>query len=140
MAYASGPYMCRDTLRMPFTADHICAVVMWLYAGKVVFRDGEAEVADGVSVHCIGGHSRGLQAFWVRTAVGWLVLASDAAYFWGNLWARKLFPIVVDFQNMFDGFGALEHLASHPDQIIPGHDPPCQDVFPARYCKPHYAP
>jgi len=83
-----------------------------------------------VTVHCIGGHSRGLQAVRVRTSAGWLVLASDAAHFWENLRARKPFPIVVDLQNMLDGFATLEGLASSPDLIIPGHDPLVRTCFP----------
>ncbi|UWQ99607.1 N-acyl homoserine lactonase family protein [Rhodobacteraceae bacterium S2214] len=130
MAYATGPCMCHDTLRMPFTADHICTAIKRLYAGKVVFYDGDGQVADGVTVHCIGGHSRGLQAVRVRTSAGCLVLASDAAHFWENLHARKPFPIVVDMQNMLDGFTTLEQLASHPNLIIPGHDPLVRDYFP----------
>ncbi|SEV91115.1 Glyoxylase, beta-lactamase superfamily II [Cognatiyoonia koreensis] len=130
MAYATGPCMCHDTLRMPFTADHVCEAVKRLYAGKVVFHDGDAEVADGVTVHCIGGHSRGLQAVRVRTDAGWLVLASDAAHFYENQRLRKPFPIVVDLQNMLDGFATLDRLASHPDLIIPGHDPLVRKAFP----------
>ena len=130
MAYATGPCMCHDTLRMPFTADHVCAAIRRLYAGQVVFHDGEAEIAEGVTVHCIGGHSRGLQAVRVRTEAGWLVLASDAAHYWENVRRRKPFPIVVDLQPMLDGFGTLERLASHPDLIIPGHDPLVRRHFP----------
>lgn len=130
MAYATGPCMCHDTLRMPFTAGHICEAVKRLYSGQVVFHDGDAEVAEGVTVHCIGGHSRGLQAVRVRTAAGWLVLASDAAHYYENIFARKPFPIVVDLQNMLDGFDRLEALASHKTLIVPGHDPLVTQAFP----------
>ena len=130
MAFATGPCMCHDALRMPFTATHICEAVLRLYAGKVIFHDGDAEVAEGVTVHCIGGHSRGLQAVRVRTSAGWLVLASDAAHFYENQRRRKPFPIVVDIQNMLDGFGILDRLASHPDLIVPGHDPLVRSHFP----------
>lgn len=130
MAFATGPCMCHDTLRMPFTAEHVCTAVKRLYAGKLSFYDGDGEVADGVSVHCIGGHSRGLQAVRVRTEAGWLVLASDAAHFYENLTLRKPFPIVVDMQNMLDGFDRLEALASRSELIIPGHDPLVTQRFP----------
>ena len=130
MAYATGPCMCHDTLQMPFTADHICEAVQRLYSGKVLFHDGDGQVEDGVTVHCIGGHSRGLQAVRVRTAAGWLVLASDAAHFYENLWARKPFPIVVDLENMLSGFDRLGALASHRDLIVPGHDPLVREWFP----------
>ena len=131
MAYATGPCMCHDTLRMPFTAGHVCEAIRRLYSGKVTFYDGEAEVAEGVTVHCIGGHSRGLQCVRVRTQAGWLVLASDAAHFYENFMARKPFPIVVDLQDMLDGFTALERLATAPRLIVPGHDPLVRTYFPS---------
>ena len=130
MAYATGPCMCHDTLKMPFTAGHVCEAVKRLYAGKVVFHDGEAQVAEGVTVHCIGGHSRGLQCVRVRTGAGWMVLASDAAHYYENVFARKPFPIVVDLQDMLDGFDTLERLASSRKLIIPGHDPLVGTLFP----------
>jgi glyoxylase-like metal-dependent hydrolase (beta-lactamase superfamily II) len=130
MAYATGPCMCHDMLRLPYTGAHICEAVRRLYSGKVVFHDGDAEIADGVSVHRIGGHSRGLQAVRVRTQAGWLVLASDAAHFYENFQMRKPFPIVVDVQDMLDGFGVLDRLASRPALIVPGHDPLVMTTFP----------
>lgn len=129
MAYATGPCMCHDTLRMPFTAGHVCEAIKRLYSGKVTFYNGEAEVADGVSVHCIGGHSRGLQCVRVRTQAGWLVLASDAAHFYENFLSRKPFPIVVDLQDMLDGYTTLNRLASSPSLIVPGHDPLVRTYF-----------
>ncbi|MDC1399364.1 N-acyl homoserine lactonase family protein [Yoonia sp.] len=130
MAFATGPCMCHDALRMPFTAGHVCEAVKRLYAGKLVFHDGDGEIAEGVTVHCIGGHSRGLQCVRVRTAAGWMVLASDAAHYYENFEARKPFPIVVDLQNMLDGYDTLYRLASAPDLIIPGHDPLVTQYFP----------
>jgi len=130
MAYATGPCMCHDTLRMPFTAGHVCEAVKRLYSGQVIFHDGDAELADGITLHCIGGHSRGLQAVRVRTAAGWMVLASDAAHFYENFVARKPFPIVVDLQDMLDGFDTLGRLASAPQLIVPGHDPLVREYFP----------
>lgn len=131
MAYATGPCMCHDTLRMPFTADHVCEAVKRLYQGRVVFHDGSAEIADGVEVHCIGGHSAGLQAVRVRTQAGWLCLASDATHFYENFLAKKPFPIVADVQAMLDGFTTLHRLASAPNLIVPGHDPLVRSLFPA---------
>lgn len=131
MAYATGPCMCHDTLKMPFSANHVCEAVKRLYAGKVRFHEGDGQIAEGVSVHRIGGHSRGLQCVRVMTSAGWLVLASDAAHFYENFEARKPFPIVVDLQDMLDGFDTLYRLASAPALIVPGHDPLVTERFPA---------
>ena len=129
MAYATGPCMCHDTLRMPFTADHICEAVKRVYSGRCIFHAGDGEVADGVTVHCIGGHSRGLQAVRVRTDAGWLCLASDAAHYYENVFEKKPFPIVVDLEDMLEGFTKLEALASSRKLIIPGHDPAIRTLF-----------
>lgn len=131
MAYATGPCMCHDTLRAPYTGAHICEAVMRLYSGKLVFCEGDAEVADGVTVHAIGGHSRGLQAVRVRTDAGWLVLASDAAHFYENFQRRVPFPLVVDVEEMLRGFDTLHRLASSPELIVPGHDPLVRSYFPS---------
>lgn len=129
MVYATGPCMCSDLLRAPFTGEHVCEAIRRLYAGKLRIYDGEHEIADGVTVHRIGGHSRGLQAVRVRTQSGWLVLASDASHYYENFWHNKPFPIVVDLQDMLDGFGTLRDLASRQDLIVPGHDPLVFDYF-----------
>ena len=130
MAFATGPCMCHDVLRMPFTAKHICEAINRLYQGKIEYYEGDGQVAEGVTVHCIGGHSRGLQCVRVRTAAGWLVLASDAAHFYENLFERKPFPIVVDLEDILKGFRTLESLASTRDLIIPGHDPIVREAYP----------
>lgn len=130
MAFATGPCMCQPILRYAFTAGHVCEAVRRLYQGRVVFHQGEAEIADGVTVHLIGGHSGGLQSVRVRTEAGWLVLASDAAHFYENLHAGLPFPLVVDMAAMLDGFATLRRLASRPSLIVPGHDPLVRDLFP----------
>jgi glyoxylase-like metal-dependent hydrolase (beta-lactamase superfamily II) len=130
MAYATGPCMCHDTLRMPFTADHVCEAIKRVYSGRAVFHEGDGQIADGVTVHCIGGHSRGLQAVRVRTDAGWLCLASDAAHYYENVFLQKPFPIVVDLEDMLSGFSKLKELASAPNLIIPGHDPLVSSLFP----------
>jgi glyoxylase-like metal-dependent hydrolase (beta-lactamase superfamily II) len=130
MAYATGPCMCHPTLRQTFTGAHVCEAVKRLYQGRVVFHDGDGAVAEGVTVHRIGGHTRGLQAVRVRTEAGWLVLASDAAHYYENIFSGVPFPIVVDLADMLAGFGTLERLASSRRLIVPGHDPMVRRLFP----------
>lgn len=130
MAYATGPCMCHDVLRMPFTAGHVCEAIKRVYSGRCVFHDGDGEIAEGVTVHCIGGHSRGLQVVRVQTEAGWLCLASDATHYYENVFERKPFPIVVDTEDMLNGFARLEKLASKRELIIPGHDPLVTQLFP----------
>ena len=130
MAYATGPCMCSDVLRMPFTGAHICTAIEALYSGRLHFFDGNGQVAEGVSIHCVGGHSKGLQAVRVKTEAGWMCLASDATHYYENFMTRKPFPIVVDVEQMLAGFDKITALASDVSLVIPGHDPLVRSLFP----------
>lgn len=131
MAFATGPCMCNPDIRAPFTADHVCDMVRHLFAGRVVFHQGDGQVAPGVTVHRIGGHSSGLQVVRVMTAGGPVCLASDAAHYYENFEAGRLFPIVFDRAEMRRGFAMITTLAGDPRRVIPGHDPLVRDRFPA---------
>lgn len=130
MAFATGPCMCNGTLRAPFTVEHVVQMVRHIYSGRVVFHDGSAEVAPGVRVHCLGGHSRGLQVVEVATDTGPLILASDASHYYENFMAGKPFPIVADVTEMMEGFSTLMRLGGTPERVVPGHDPLVTSLFP----------
>ena len=67
MAYATGRCMCHAELRIPFEADDVVAMVRKVFDGRVAFHDGDDELAPGITVHHIGGHSKGLQCVRVKT-------------------------------------------------------------------------
>jgi glyoxylase-like metal-dependent hydrolase (beta-lactamase superfamily II) len=123
MAYATGSCMCHNHLRYPFTVEHVCEMVKNVYSGRVVFHDGDAEIAPGVTVHKIGGHSRGLQCVRVVTATGPVVLASDGSHFYENFEKGKVFPITIDIGDVLDGYKRLTALAGSAKRVVPGHDP-----------------
>lgn len=130
MEFATGPCMCDLDAQAPFSVEHVCEMVRKVYSGRVIFYDGDGEVEGGVTVHSIGGHSRGLQAVRVKTSAGYLCLASDAAHYYENFILKKPFPIVHDLQQMVAGFRAIEALASERSLVIPGHDPLVTELFP----------
>ena len=77
MAYATGRCMCHPMLRIPFSERDVHAMVSKVFADRVEFHDGAEELAPGISVHKIGGHSKGLQCVRVKTKRGTVVLSSD---------------------------------------------------------------
>jgi glyoxylase-like metal-dependent hydrolase (beta-lactamase superfamily II) len=131
MIYATGPCMCHAHLRYPFTADHVCEMVKNVYSGRVVFHEGDAEIAPGITVHKIGGHSRGLQCVRVATATGPVVLASDSSHFYENFEMGKVFPITIDIGDVLDGYVRLKALAGSSRRVVPGHDPLVLKRYPA---------
>ena len=131
MAYCTGPCMCHATLRAPFDPDDVANMVAKLFAGRVAFHDGVSEIAPGLTVHRVGGHSKGLQILRVPTERGWVVLGSDAAHFYANFEQSRPFPVVESVTDMLEGYETMKRLASSPRHIIPGHDP----LVLARYPK-----
>ncbi|MDT3680365.1 MAG: N-acyl homoserine lactonase family protein [Burkholderiaceae bacterium] len=123
MQFATGAPMRHRVLRHSYCVDDVCSLVRLVYADRVVFHDGDYDLAPGVSVHLVGGHTHGLQIVRVRTSRGYVVLASDASHYLENLRARSPFPIVSDVAEMLRGYERIEALADSPDHIVPGHDP-----------------
>jgi glyoxylase-like metal-dependent hydrolase (beta-lactamase superfamily II) len=131
MRYCTGRSMCHRALRHSFEAEDVAAMVRRLFAGRLRFHDGAAEVAPGLSVHLIGGHTAGLQALRIRTRRGWLVLAADAAHLYANIEQQRPYLTVYDVGAMMEGHRTLQTLASSPAHIIPGHDPLVMERYPA---------
>jgi glyoxylase-like metal-dependent hydrolase (beta-lactamase superfamily II) len=123
MAYATGRCMCHPALRHPFAIEDITAMVRHLYAGRIAFHDGDDELAPGLSVHRIGGHTAGIQCVRVWTRRGWVVLASDTSHLYANMEQGRPFPIVYNVADMLEGHKRLHQLAASAQHIIPGHDP-----------------
>ena len=130
MAYATGRHMSHHMLNHFYDVDDVTRLVREVYSGRVRFHDGDAQIAPGIFVHKMGGHTEGLQVVRVNTQRGWVVLASDAAHYYANLEGENPFPAITNVGQMFDGFRQIRDLADSPDHIIPGHDPEVLRTYP----------
>ena len=130
MDYATGRCMCHDIMRHAYEPDHVVHMVRSVFDQRVLFHSGSAEIAPGVELHHIGGHTKGLQCARVKTERGWVVLASDASHFYAHMEQDRAFPIVYNVADMLEGFNTLRGLATSRQHIIPGHDPMVIDRYP----------
>jgi glyoxylase-like metal-dependent hydrolase (beta-lactamase superfamily II) len=130
MSFATGRHMCSACIRYPFDVEDVVRMVRAVYAERVVFHDGDAEIADGISVHKVGGHTAGLQMVRVETARGPIVLASDAAHFHANVALQNPYPIYFDLGAMVAGWKRASQLAGDDARVIPGHDPLVRTSYP----------
>ncbi len=130
MAFCTGRCMCHEPMRRAFDVEHVVEAIRHVFRDRVRYHAGTAEIAPGITLHLVGGHSGGLQVMRVPTARGAVVLASDATHFWANIRTRNAFPLVVDMPQVFEGWLACERLSDGPDHIIPGHDPEVLRRFP----------
>ena len=131
MAYATGRCMCHAAMRVPFEVEDVIAMVRKVCTGRAVFHDGEDEIVPGVTVHHIGGHSKGLQCVRVNTRRGHVVLAADAAHLYAHLESGRIFPITYSVAEVVEGYETLRKLAASRAHVVPGHDPLVLARYPA---------
>ena len=123
--------MFQKNARGSFEVDDVVNIVRGLYDNRVVLHDGPWEMAPGISVHHLGGHTPGIQVVRVRTQRGYVVLASDATHYYENMETGRPFATTHDVEKVLAGFGTLHALADSPQHIVPGHDPLVTQRYPA---------
>jgi glyoxylase-like metal-dependent hydrolase (beta-lactamase superfamily II) len=129
LEYTTGKAMTHPALNHFFEADDVVEVVRRVHGGGVRVVEGDLELAPGLQLCLIGGHTKGLQVVRVHTARGWVVLASDALHYYANFHERNPFPAILDLGRMLDGYDRIGRLAASLDHIVPGHDPAVFDRY-----------
>jgi glyoxylase-like metal-dependent hydrolase (beta-lactamase superfamily II) len=130
MEYATGRSMCHHGVSHAFDASDVARMVHRVFDGRVAFHDGDDELAPGVSLHKLGGHTKGLQVVRVETANGPVVLASDASHFYAHFEKQRVFPVLFNIADVLEGYQTLAKLAGQAGRIIPGHDPLVLERYP----------
>ena len=131
MSFATGRHMCCEGFRRPFEIDHVAGMIRLVYKDQIKFHRGDAQIAPGIQVLRIGGHTAGLQAVRVHTQRGWVVLASDSSHYYEHFEKSRCFPLVYHVGEMIEGFSTIKQLAESIEHIIPGHDPQVLSRYPA---------
>ena len=137
LRYCTGPIMSHQGIRKTYEVTDVMSAVKSLFDGRLVLHGGVAEIAPGVTIHPVGGHTPGSQIVRVRTKRGWVVLASDSAHLWANFRRRSPFPILDNLAQTLDAFKTIVELAEGEDHVIPGHDPEVARRFPRWGGDPH---
>jgi glyoxylase-like metal-dependent hydrolase (beta-lactamase superfamily II) len=101
-----------------------------LGSGRLDLLDGDTEIAPGISVHHVGGHTAGMQIVRVRTESGPVVIASDACHFLENLRERRLGPLTHSAPDSLRAFDRIDELAGPPGLVFAGHDPASPESLP----------
>ena len=131
MNFATGRYMRHGRFSHGYEVEDVVGMVRLVFGDRVRFHAGSAELAPGLSVHHIGGHTMGLQCVRVATARGWLVLASDCSHYYEHMETGRVFPTTFHVGDTVEGYDKLRALAESPGHIIPGHDPLVMKRYPA---------
>jgi glyoxylase-like metal-dependent hydrolase (beta-lactamase superfamily II) len=128
--YATGRYMQHHRLAHSFEVEDIVGVVRLNFAHRVQFYNGGAELAPGITLHPVGGHSMGLQFVKVHTKRGWVVVASDTTHYYENMMTDRPFTTALHIGLMLEAYDTLRREAPSPQHIVPGHDPKVMQFYP----------
>jgi glyoxylase-like metal-dependent hydrolase (beta-lactamase superfamily II) len=131
MSFATGRHMCCEGFRRPFEIDHVAGMIRLVYKDQIKFHRGDAQIAPGIQVLRIGGHTAGLQAVRVHTQRGWVVLASDSSHYYEHFEKKRVFSLVFHLGEVMEGYEKLLAMASSNKHVIPGHDPLVVERYPA---------
>jgi glyoxylase-like metal-dependent hydrolase (beta-lactamase superfamily II) len=129
VAFWTGPFGRSPAFRQSANAGALARLVTLNYEGRVRIIDGDRQVAPGISVHRVGGHTAGLQIVTVETERGPVVLTSDASHFYRNVETRQPVQIITSLPEMLQAFETIHALAGAPGLIVAGHDPEVADRF-----------
>ncbi|WBU37466.1 N-acyl homoserine lactonase family protein [Homoserinibacter sp. YIM 151385] len=94
-------------------------------AGRISTFRGSVEVAPGVIVMEVGGHTPGQSIVLVETSEGPVLLASDSLHYYEELEADMPFAFVADLPAMYRGFDTVQQLIDEgrARHLVAGHDP-----------------
>lgn len=92
--------------------------------GRLRLVEQAHDIAPGVRLLELGGHSPGQAILTVDTDEGVVLLASDATHYYEELERDMPFFVVDDLKAMYAGFDTLKRLTAGLGAVlVPGHDP-----------------
>ena len=130
IAHATGPAMGHAFLRRPYAVDQLRTVIGLVHDERVEFTDATTEVAPGLTVHHVGGHTPGTQVVRVPTRRGPVVLAGDARHYDANAHTGVPFPVLVDVVDYCHANRTVDRLGPSPEHVVAGHEPSITRRYP----------
>jgi glyoxylase-like metal-dependent hydrolase (beta-lactamase superfamily II) len=132
-AFWTGPMAGRAQFAHAAEASEIVRLGDLHRAGRLTMVDGTCQVAPGIDLVQVGGHTPGQAVIIVSTAAGRVVIASDAAHYYEELERDRPFAVVANVADMYAGFDLIRELAEEPGtRVVAGHDPEVMTRFTGR--------
>lgn len=128
----TGPYGERRAIAHSTSPEDVRTIRDLELGGRLDFVDGPVDLAPGIAVTPVGGHSPGQMIIDVATPTGAVVLASDAAHYHEEMDHDRPFYVYTDLLAMLEAYELLRHRAAQPNTwVVTGHDPAEMDRFEA---------
>ncbi|OVE73699.1 hypothetical protein BVX93_00965 [bacterium B13(2017)] len=92
--------------------------------------NGEKEIAPGITILRVGGHSPGMQIVKVKSNEGNIIIASDTTYLYDNSYRHIPVGSSFDIKDNLNAIKKMHKIGGSLFFIIPGHDPFVFKAFP----------
>jgi glyoxylase-like metal-dependent hydrolase (beta-lactamase superfamily II) len=100
-------------------------------AGRLTLAGNSHQVAPGIELIQVGGHTPGQAIVSVHTGSGRVILASDAVHYYEELERDRPFSTVANLAEMYAAFDQIREMEQDAStSIIAGHDPAVAERFP----------
>jgi glyoxylase-like metal-dependent hydrolase (beta-lactamase superfamily II) len=101
-------------------------------AGRLTLTGHSHQVAPGIELTEVGGHTPGQAVVSVAAGPGRVILASDAVHYYEELERDRPFSTVVNLADMYAAFDQIREMEQDAGtRVIAGHDPVVAERFPA---------
>jgi glyoxylase-like metal-dependent hydrolase (beta-lactamase superfamily II) len=102
-------------------------------AGRLTLTGRTRQVAPGIELTQVGGHTPGQAVVTVATGAGPVILASDAVHYYEELERDRPFSTVANLAEMYAAFDQIREMDAAPGaRVVAGHDPLVAERFTAR--------
>ena len=125
LAFWSGRHAHRAMFHHSVDDDGLDSLQKLNSEGRLQLVEAETDIAPGITVTEVGGHTPGQCVVKVGTSEGTVLLASDAIHYYEEYERDMLFMSVADLVAMYEGFDYIRGLVTsgEVDHIVAGHDP-----------------
>lgn len=129
----TGPYADRVQFAHSTEAAELARLAKAGADGRLRLVEDSLDVAPGLELVVVGGHTPGQLVAQVAVSDGAVVLAADALHFYEELeWDRPFF-VVSDLLEMYRGFDLLREMTADPGRrLVAGHDTEVGARYPDR--------
>jgi len=133
LEFWTGPYADRLQFAHSAEPDELAQLAKAAADGRVRLVEDTLDVAPGIELVVVGGHTPGQLVAQVATGNGAAVLAADALHLYEELERDRPFFVVADLVEMYQGLDLLREMTQDPGRVlVAGHDAAVAERFPDR--------
>lgn len=129
----AGPHGRHPLFRHSVEDDDLHTLATAVDSGRAILFEDRYQVADGIEVIRVGGHTPGQAVVTVRTADGPVLLASDAVHYYEECDSNMPFISAANLVDMYAGFDKVRAMVADGSarHLVSGHDPATLGRFAA---------